>query len=436
MNRLKKDHGGEMNEEIKKRAARFYVILPLMIVPCLTFVFWVLDGGKKIEATDTRKEGLLTQVPAVPEGELDVHSKLESYQQADRDSLKWLELAEMDPSISSNDHLGIREELDYQNALNSNVYREPDQTDQQTDELLDRLGRLQEQLSEGTVQESEIYPSTSRVPATADADLQRLEELMGTLAAPQREDPETAQLNAMLEKILDIQHPQRMNRKLDDRRMHKFSAIYPVQASHRQIEHHPLDVDKVGLAPVNEFFGLQDAPHFESAGNAIRAVVHSDQTLLNGSVVKLRLQEAIRVGNVEIPKDSFVFGLAQLQDERLEIEINTIRLETNIVPVSLTVFDMDGLPGIHIPGAITRDATQHSADQTLQMMRLSSLDASLAGQAASAGVEAAKNLMGRKVRLTKVKVKAGYQVLLCDEKDQEELLDQALVPDEDSLKTL
>ena len=139
---------------------------------------------------------------------------------------------------------------------------------------------------------------------------------------------------------------------------------------------------------------------------------------------------------MEIPKDSFVFGLAQLQDERLEIEINTIRLKTNIVPVSLTVFDMDGLSGIHIPGAITREASQHSADQTIQMMRLSSMDASLAGQAASAGVEAAKNLMGRKVRLTKVKVKAGYQVLLRDEKDQQERLNQDLVQDEDSLKTL
>ena len=127
------------------------------------------------------------------------------------------------------------------------------------------------------------------------------------------------------------------------------------------------------------------------------------------------------MGELEIPKDSFVFGVAQLQNERLEIQIQHIRFQDHILPVALKVFDLDGLSGIHIPGAITRDAAQQSADRTVQMMRLSSLDASLVGQAASAGMEAAKNLIGKKVRLTKVNVQAGYQVLLRDEKEMADL---------------
>ncbi len=61
----------------------------------------------------------------------------------------------------------------------------------------------------------------------------------------------------------------------------------------------------------------------------------------------------IFINGVTIPKDNFVFGIVSLNDERLEVEINTIRNNNSIFPVSLEVYDMDGLPGIYIPGAIT-----------------------------------------------------------------------------------
>uniref|UniRef100_UPI0013D45FFD conjugative transposon protein TraM n=1 Tax=Escherichia coli TaxID=562 RepID=UPI0013D45FFD len=76
--------------------------------------------------------------------------------------------------------------------------------------------------------------------------------------------------------------------------------------------------------------------------------------------------------------------------------------------------DMDGLPGIHIPGAITRDVAKQSADSGLQLMELTSVDPSLKAQAAAAGISSVKSLMSRKVKQVKVLVKAGYRVLLKD----------------------
>ena len=84
--------------------------------------------------------------------------------------------------------------------------------------------------------------------------------------------------------------------------------------------------------------------------------------------------------------------------------------------MELSVYDMDGLDGIYIPGAITRDVAKESADRSIQSIGLTSLDPSLSAQAAGAGIEAAKTLLSKKVRLIKVVVKAGYQVLLRDEK--------------------
>lgn len=76
---------------------------------------------------------------------------------------------------------------------------------------------------------------------------------------------------------------------------------------------------------------------------------------------------------------------------------------------------MDGMEGVYIPGAITRDVMKQSGDQSLQGLGMMSMSPSLGMQAASAGIELGKNLLSRKIRLVKVQVKAGYRVLLMDQ---------------------
>jgi hypothetical protein len=75
---------------------------------------------------------------------------------------------------------------------------------------------------------------------------------------------------------------------------------------------------------------------------------------------------------------------------------------------------MDGLAGIYIPGAITRDVAKQSADNGLQSIDMTSVDPSLKAQAATAGINAAKSLLSRKAKLIRVYVKAGYRILLKD----------------------
>src|SRR5690606_34709983 len=133
--------------------------------------------------------------------------------------------------------------------------------------------------------------------------------------------------------------------------------------------------------------------------NAISAVIHQDQVLVNGSTVKLRLTQDVTIGGVHIPKDNFLFGVASLSGERLGVKINSIRYGESLFPVELTVYDMDGLGGIYIPGAITRDVAKESAARSTQGIGLTSLDPSLGAQAAGAGIEAARTLFNKKVKL-------------------------------------
>ena len=105
-----------------------------------------------------------------------------------------------------------------------------------------------------------------------------------------------------------------------------------------------------------------------------------------------------------------------MSNERLKITITSVRAGASILPVVMDVFDMDGLAGIYIPGSINRDVAKESTDNAVNSMGLTSLDPSLAAQATTAGIEAAKTLISKKVRLVKVTLPAGYAIFLQDKK--------------------
>jgi len=92
--------------------------------------------------------------------------------------------------------------------------------------------------------------------------------------------------------------------------------------------------------------------------------------------------------------------------------VTSIREGNGVMPVSLEVFDLDGMSGVRVPGAINRDVSKQSADEAINTLGVAPVDASVGGQATAAGLQAAKTLLSRKVRLVRVSLKAGYRVLL------------------------
>jgi hypothetical protein len=153
-----------------------------------------------------------------------------------------------------------------------------------------------------------------------------------------------------------------------------------------------------------------------AAAATIPAVVAETQTLVSGATVKLKLQSPVSLGGWSLPVGCFIYGTAAVAGERLQVVISHIRTGDYLLPVHLKVFDRDGIEGIRIPGSINRDAAKESADRGLSSMQLMSLDPGVAAQAAAAGIQAAKGLLSKKVKLVRVTVKAGYPVVLVDEK--------------------
>jgi hypothetical protein len=120
----------------------------------------------------------------------------------------------------------------------------------------------------------------------------------------------------------------------------------------------------------------------------------------------------VEVGGQRIPRGTPVYGQVALNGERLRVVVVAICWQERVFPVNLVVDDEDGLAGIHIPGAPSADAVRETTSQELGSFGPEILSTTLAGQAAGAGVTLARSMIGKKVRMVRVTVPAGYRVIL------------------------
>jgi hypothetical protein len=192
-------------------------------------------------------------------------------------------------------------------------------------------------------------------------------------------DPELKQLDGMLDKLIAIQNPDNLKQRV--------SRKDSVEVKNRFVS---------------------------SLVGSVNAVVHNTQILSSGSTIKLRLTTDMRINGRLVQKGNFLFGICSVNNERLTVAVTGVSFHNELIPVSLSVFDVDGMAGIYIPGAISREVSKEGADQAIQSLNLNSYEPSITGQLASAGLQATKALFSRKLRLVRVTVKAGHHILLKD----------------------
>lgn len=428
------------------RKRKLLIVLPLLVLPFATLLFWALGGGQAdVQAKkQDSKHGLNMELPDANLKDDKKLNKLSYYEKAATDSSKLKELMKNDPyylqrtsaersNIFIND--SIPSSIKYQpnrsygsTNLKTSPYSSHSYNDPNEAKVYNKLNELNEAMNQASQQPRAQYGSYTNARRTASSsmnssDIDRLEQMMKmNNQGDGSEDPEMTQLNGMMEKILDIQHPERVRERVRQTSEAHKGQVFAVNMYVSKDVNGLLVNNRTPAQSnfsTNRFYSLDEDVNADSVrGNAIRAMVHQTQTIVDGSIVKLRLLDDVFINGNLIPKSNFVYGVASLNGERLTIKINSVRYSNSLYPVDLSVFDMDGLDGIYIPGAITRDVAKQTADRAVQGIGLTTLDPSLKVQAAGAGIEAAKTLFSKKAKLIKVMVKAGYQVLLRDEKQK------------------
>lgn len=156
--------------------------------------------------------------------------------------------------------------------------------------------------------------------------------------------------------------------------------------------------------------------------NTIPACVHGAQSVTDGQTVRLRLLEPMAVAGRTIPRNAVVVGTGKIQGERLDIEITSLEYDGTIIPVELAVHDTDGQSGIFIPNSMEMNAVREVAANMGSSLGSSinistNAGAQLASDLGKGLIQGTSQYIAKKMRTVKVHLKAGYRVMLYQEKD-------------------
>ncbi|MDR1172855.1 MAG: conjugative transposon protein TraM [Bacteroidales bacterium] len=178
-----------------------------------------------------------------------------------------------------------------------------------------------------------------------------------------------------------------------------------------------------------EAFGRERNTGFHSAEtgsvstgrrNTVRACIHDDQTVSDGLEaqrnVRIRLVEPMLAGSAVIPANTILTGLARI-GERMDVVISSIEYMGRIYATEIVIFDVDGQRGIAIPPSMEVNAAKEAAAGAGSDMGTGFTFNQSAGQqiAADLGrgvIRGTSQYISKKMRVVKVHLKAGYQVLL------------------------
>ncbi len=161
----------------------------------------------------------------------------------------------------------------------------------------------------------------------------------------------------------------------------------------------------------------------QSEKNTIKACIHENQTITDGQAVRMRLLEPMRAGETIIPKNALVTGMGKIAGERLGISINSLEYKGLIIPVELTVIDSDGQEGIFIPGSMEVDAIKEIAANlggnlgTTINLNQQSAGNQLLTDLGKGAIQGTSQYIAKKMRSIKVHLKAGYNLMLYQNKN-------------------
>lgn len=355
-----------MEKKEKVNQKKLLMIAPVFVLLVLAGVFHALGGGRSDPSGLVAASGFNRSLP-------DADLKNEQPQ----DKLGFYELSERDSSsLKANGGSPVLSGFGFNGGSSP--------ADDQTTAINAKLEALNQEI---TKPESPVAKSYGNEPGTVatrngsggmKSDVDRLEALMKNMQESKGEDPEVTQLNGMLDKILSIQNP-------------------------GLVQQHLKSTVKIEI---------------DSQFRAIPAVIVQKQKVGHGASVKIRLLDSLRISGVLVPKGHELFALTRLANHRLLLEVSSIRLGTSIVPVNMSIYSLDGMAGIDAPEAELSNAAGAGMNDALQGMQFLSMDQSIGVQAAGAGIDAAKNLLSRKVRKIKVPLRSGMQVLLRNNQPQ------------------
>lgn len=170
-----------------------------------------------------------------------------------------------------------------------------------------------------------------------------------------------------------------------------------------------------------DFYTVGTVEQVAQPKNSVKACIQETQIIIGESGVRLRLLEPAQTPNRTIPQGTILTAIGKFQGGRLQLKVTSIEFEGNIIPVDITIYDLDGQQGLYVPYSPERNAvTDIVANMGNATGSSFSMNSSTGQQIGSdlskSAVQGISGYFAKKIRTPKVTLKAGHQVFLVSKK--------------------
>ena len=94
----------------------------------------------------------------------------------------------------------------------------------------------------------------------------------------------------------------------------------------------------------------------------IKAIIDEDLKAVDGSRVRLRLLADVQIGNLFMPKGSYIYAIMSgFSSQRVKGTVKSVLLYDEIIKVNLSLYDTDGLEGLYVPSSSFRETARDVA---------------------------------------------------------------------------
>ena len=159
----------------------------------------------------------------------------------------------------------------------------------------------------------------------------------------------------------------------------------------------------------------------------IQAIIDEDIKAVDGSRVRLRLLDDIEINESVVKRGTYLYAtVSGFSSGRVKGNINSILVDDELVKVSLSLYDTDGMEGLYVPNSQFRETSKDVASGAMSgnmSMNTGTYGNSLAQwgmQAVNNAYQKTSNAISKAIKKNKVKLKYGTFVYLVNGREKRE----------------
>lgn len=163
----------------------------------------------------------------------------------------------------------------------------------------------------------------------------------------------------------------------------------------------------------------------EHEPNLIKAIIDENVKAVDGSRVRLRLLDDVEINETVVKSGSYLYAIMSgFSSQRVKGTINSVLVNDEIVKVSLSLYDTDGLEGLYVPSSSFRETAKDVASGAFN----SNMNMNTGGngnsltqwgmQAIQDAYQKTSNAISKNIKKNKVNLKYGTFVYIINSKEK------------------